>query len=290
MKTLLCLFTVVLAVCFSEAANPEHLAKINKFFEVTQMQQQYEMNLTARFSAFPGAANLEGMPEEDRAKYEQMMQRVKDIVVAEAGWSKVKDDMAELYAKHYSEEEIDKILKLIDNDTGKMLYRKQIELLPDSVAYAQKRMQELAPKIAAILSEPAKERAKSIKCANNLKQIGLAFRTWAIDQRATFPFNLSTNEGGTLEYCSRGSDGADINAYIHFQVMSNALSTPKILVCPGDSAKQPAFDFQHLQATNVSYILFSGTNVDEDYPQEILARCPIHGNVLLCDGSVQKRK
>ena len=136
----------------------------------------------------------------------------------------------------------------------------------------------------------AKGRAQEISCRNNMKQIGLAFRTWAIDNGDQLPFNVSTNKGGTLELCVVGSDGFDRNAAFHFQVMSNELSTPKILVCPADTKKQPALDFLSLQPANVSYQVRSGTNITEANPQEILAVCPIHGHVLLCDGSVQTRK
>jgi hypothetical protein len=133
----------------------------------------------------------------------------------------------------------------------------------------------------------AKDKAQSINCVNNLKQVGLAFRTWAIDNDGNFPFNLSTNKGGTLELALPESDGFDRNAVCHFRVMSNELSTPKILVCPADSKKQPAPDFLSLRPANVSYQMHSGTNLSETTPQEFLVVCPIHNHVLLCDGSVQ---
>ena len=63
--------------------------------------------------------------------------------------------------------------------------------------------------------------AQRITCVNNLKQIGLAFRTWEIDHDGQFPFNVSTNAGGTVELCARGTDGFATNAALHFQVMSN---------------------------------------------------------------------
>ena len=133
----------------------------------------------------------------------------------------------------------------------------------------------------------AKGKAQRINCTNNMKQIGLAFRTWAIDNGDQFPFNVSTNQGGTLELCLPGSDGFDRNAAFHFQVMSNELSTPRILVCAADRRKQPALNFESLQPANVSYQVRSGTNVNDTNPQQVLAVCLIHNNVLLCDGSVQ---
>jgi hypothetical protein len=134
----------------------------------------------------------------------------------------------------------------------------------------------------------AKSRAQSINCVNNLKQIGLAFRIWATDNGDQFPFHVSTSKGGSLELCKPGEGGFDENSFRHFQVLSNELNTPKILVCPADPSKQVAADFASLQANNVTYLLRSGTNVNETSPQEVLARCPVHGHVVLCDGSVQQ--
>ena len=128
----------------------------------------------------------------------------------------------------------------------------------------------------------------SVQCVNQLKMIGLAFRTWALDNNDHFSFNVSTNAGGTLELCVRGKDGFDAHAAAHFQVMSNELSTARILVCPAHSSKRPAGGFGNLQAANVSYLVRSGTNLDEAHPDEVLVRCPVHGHVVLCNGSVTK--
>jgi hypothetical protein len=135
----------------------------------------------------------------------------------------------------------------------------------------------------------AKQKAQRINCANNLKQVGLAFRLWALDNTDRFPFNVPAKEGGTLEFCTRGADGFDTNGWMHFQVMSNELNTPKLLVCPADSSKQYATNFINFGPGNVTYQVRSGTNIDETYPNELLARCPIHNNELMCDGSVIQR-
>jgi len=150
----------------------------------------------------------------------------------------------------------------------------------------------LAILLAMLLQGMAEARAyvQSMQCTNNMKQIGHAFRTWSRDHDGNFPFNVSTNKGGTMELCRPGSDGFDRNAAFHFQVMSNELSTPFILVCPSVSKKHPALNFQNLRPENVSYLVRSGTNINETNPNEVLAVCPIHHWVLLSDGSVQRGK
>jgi len=70
--------------------------------------------------------------------------------------------------------------------------------------------------------------------------------------------------------------------------MSSELSTPRILVCPADRKKTAALNFENLQPGNVSYQVCSGTNVSDVSPGTVLAICPIHNNVLCCDGSVQQ--
>lgn len=140
------------------------------------------------------------------------------------------------------------------------------------------------------LAELRSESAIRISCVSNLKQIGLAFREWSLDNDDRFPCNVSTNAGGAMEFSAVGRDGFDRNAARHFQVLSNELNTPKILVCPEDKARKPAADFVNLQAGNVTYQLRSGTNVSEANPREVLAVCPVDGNILYCDGTVKEAK
>ena len=133
----------------------------------------------------------------------------------------------------------------------------------------------------------AKSRAQSINCINNLKQVGLAFRVWELDHNNQFPFNVSTNAGGTLELVSLGADGNDRHPALHFQVLSNEMGSTKILVCAGDSSKTAALDFQSLGPANVSYQLRAGPGVNDTNPTQVFIVCPIHHHALRVDGSVQ---
>src|ERR1035441_10634479 len=83
------------------------------------------------------------------------------------------------------------------------------------------------------------------ECWGNVTHlIGISLRVWAQNHQGQYPFNVSTNQGGTLELCDRGRDGFDRNTWRHFQVLSNEVVDPEALVCPKDRKHKPARDFQ----------------------------------------------
>jgi len=105
----------------------------------------------------------------------------------------------------------------------------------------------------------AKARAQRAACTNNEKQIGLAFRIFANDNQERLPMGVSTNEGGSAEYRPAQIPGVNgITAplhFMHFAVMSNELSTPRVIVCPSDS--NPA----RINATNWTQVVYGNSRV-----------------------------
>jgi hypothetical protein len=87
-------------------------------------------------------------------------------------------------------------------------------------------------------------KVKRINCFSNLKAGECAFRLWGDDNNNQYPMELSTNYGGAREWVLAG------NAAEVFRVMSNELSTPKILFCPADNrvcaTNWSQFDNRHL--------------------------------------------
>jgi hypothetical protein len=127
-------------------------------------------------------------------------------------------------------------------------------------------------------------------CLKNLLQIGLRFHMWSIDHGNLFPFNVGSGSGGSREFCAEDANGFDTNAPIHFEILSNELKFPQVLVCPGDPSKRAAASFGNLGQNNVTYRLRTGTNISVQMPRQVFLVCPIDGNTLYSDGTVVPRK
>lgn len=87
------------------------------------------------------------------------------------------------------------------------------------------------------------------RCRSNVRQVAMAQRLWAGDNNDKFPFEVSTNLNGTMEFVQAA------DAFRHFQVLSNELSSPRVLTCPADAIRQPAADFASLGNGNLSYFI-----------------------------------
>ncbi len=106
-------------------------------------------------------------------------------------------------------------------------------------------------------------RTRPLGCVRNLKEVGLAFRIFATDHEGRFPMRVSTNQGGSLEFVQAGLPGP------HFVALSNALTSPKVIVCPMDKKSKPAASFTLVRRANVSY--FVGLDATEEIPETFLA-------------------
>jgi hypothetical protein len=99
-------------------------------------------------------------------------------------------------------------------------------------------------------------KTNSISCGNFMSSICLGMRIWREDNSNAFP--------------------------AEFSVLSNELSTTKILICPSDRVRKPSAWGSTLQA---SYQLIPpGTNVVA--LDAAVLRCPIHRHIGYADGTI----
>jgi prepilin-type N-terminal cleavage/methylation domain-containing protein/prepilin-type processing-associated H-X9-DG protein len=103
--------------------------------------------------------------------------------------------------------------------------------------------------LLAVIQFPAlantKSKVERIHCSDNLKRIGVAFRTWAENNNGRVPMSVSRFDGGaasavgvtaTASWTVGPNPNANRGVYWMFMVMSNELTTPKVLFCPAENS------------------------------------------------------
>jgi hypothetical protein len=185
--------------------------------------------------------------------------------------------------------ETDQTIGTNSPNTLKVLKRGWGYLLGGSVFF-EKTADGWIPTGFDVLTKPSQDEFRDfgrVTCSSNMKDITLGLRVWAEAHSNQFVFNVSTNQGGTKEQCLIGNDGFDLNPAIHFREMTNGYIIPGLLICPGESRPR-ATNMQSLLATNISYQLHTGVGPAPKNSKEVLLRCPIHGSIAYCDGSIRQ--
>jgi prepilin-type N-terminal cleavage/methylation domain-containing protein len=111
----------------------------------------------------------------------------------------------------------------------------------------------LLPALAA-----AKRKAQRISCVNNIKQCALAVRIWEGDNGDKYPMAVYgyTNAAGSIS---------------NIIVMTNELSTPKVVQCPSDNSgthTTTVTAWANFGGSSLSYFICA--NAAENYPQMML--------------------
>ena len=136
----------------------------------------------------------------------------------------------------------------------------------------------------------AKAKANRIKCVNNQKQIGTAYRVFASDNGDLYPLS-ATGNAYLVQSATPGATQVNASAAAAWQVyqaMWNELQSPKTLLCPSDRARSTSSrctDFNALAgapgtsstaslgnggAQNLACSYGNGTAADESRPLGIL--------------------
>jgi prepilin-type processing-associated H-X9-DG protein len=153
-------------------------------------------------------------------------------------------------------------------------------------------------------------KVQRVYCSGNLKQVGVAFRTWAESRNGRFPMAVPNNQGGAasavgVARTTLWTSGPPPNAqgvWGMFIVMSNELQTPKILHCPSEGGtshngassilfQATVFGPQTFVSTNVGFqndfnvSYFVGVDATDTAPNRLLA-----GDHNLGTGNLQVTK
>jgi prepilin-type N-terminal cleavage/methylation domain-containing protein len=140
--------------------------------------------------------------------------------------------------------------------------------------------------VLVVLFMPALSRARvrvpQTQCLDNLRQLGLSFQIWEGDHSDYYPMFTPQTNGGSMEF----SAGPEV--WRHYQVMSNELMEPKILICPAetDRARSVAVNFDSLRNSNLSFFVGSVSN-ELDAEKILAGDRNITNGKQVCHGSLE---
>jgi hypothetical protein len=107
----------------------------------------------------------------------------------------------------------------------------------------------------------------SLRCINNLKQIGTAYRIWANNHGSHYPALQSVSDGGWRENLTNADQG--FLCWTNYVIMANELGQfSKILICATDE-RDPVTIFANL-ASNLNVSYFVGVSASDYNPQSLL--------------------
>lgn len=156
MKKLLILATCALSLCTAQAeVAPSHAAALEKMFTVMKLDQQYAASLIGGFESGIGmsADQIKTLPQAQQDKFNSAMAKVQAKLMELMGWDKMKGEMIELYAKVFTEKEVNDIVTLMDSPTGQMLVSKQVVMVSEAMKHTQSKMKDVMPVIMKIVQE-----------------------------------------------------------------------------------------------------------------------------------------
>ena len=96
---------------------------------------------------------------------------------------------------------------------------------------------------------------------SNLRQLSIGYIIWADANTNQFPWEVSTNFGGTLELIEQR------NAPSHFlPITTDFLKSARVFVCPTDKSRREATNVITLQNSNLSYFVSLSASLKSPRP------------------------
>ena len=97
------------------------------------------------------------LTDADKKIMDNFMAKLMAAMRETMGWQKIKPEFVDLYAKAYTEEEVDGLLTFYKSPVGQSMLAKTPQLMQQSMAISQTHMQELQPKLKQLMDDMKQE-------------------------------------------------------------------------------------------------------------------------------------
>jgi hypothetical protein len=136
-----------------EASKRAKVQEMLTLLHTERVSQQIEGGIMKQASAMPQQLFGGPVPPESKAKFDTFEHQLQQATEAQIGWKVLEPEYADLYAKTYTEPELDAILTFYKSPAGQSMLAKSAELNSQSVQLVQARMAVLQPQLQKLAQD-----------------------------------------------------------------------------------------------------------------------------------------
>ena len=118
-----------------------------------RISQQIEGNIMKQAAAMPQQLFGGEVPAAQKEKFDAFQQKLKQMTEDQISWKVLEPQYVDLYAKTYTESELDAILAFYKSPAGQSMLAKSPELSAQSVQLVQARMSVLQPELQKLAQD-----------------------------------------------------------------------------------------------------------------------------------------
>lgn len=160
MKRIALLLTLVLCLPLTahadEASRRAKAQEMLTLLHMDRLLDQVMNNMLDQMSTVTKQLGANNVKPEDQAKVEEFQKRVFRLVQSQISWKTLEPDYVELYAKNFTDEQLDAILVFYKSPAGAALIEKLPTLTTQGTELAQARVATLMPQLKQMIADFAK--------------------------------------------------------------------------------------------------------------------------------------
>lgn len=137
-----------------EKANRNSVEELLNIMNMQSMLDDMYSNIDKTFATM---AESFGIEEDEKPILKKYTSKMTALMKKEMTWEKMKEQYIDIYVSHYTEKEVQDMIKFYKSDTGKSIMKKMPKVMKESMLVGQKMSGKFIPKIQNISKEMAKE-------------------------------------------------------------------------------------------------------------------------------------
>lgn len=161
--TTLAIYALLLPATALRASDddPASLASIEELLVLSKVEAMVDA-IYGQFEGMMVQMEAEmGVQESEKQILDKYYQRFTELLREEVSWQRMKDPMAEIYQKHFTQKEVDDLLQFYKTDSGKAMVEKMPAVMQDSMQFSQTMMVNVMPKVQEIARELSRDLQQS---------------------------------------------------------------------------------------------------------------------------------